>query len=184
MTGKILKGAHISEQKFKELVNLFSEDLNATQISKISRLSRITINQYLKKIREAIAAHCEAESPVPTIFSVSWPTSFQFGIVREGHNFFTVPITENQQSSDSTDFVAIADFRGWKLFRLPAHIDANGRPVMDDVSGFWGLAKNRLHKFRGLHKSSVYLHVKECEFRYNYRHEDLQKLLLGILLKN
>ena len=37
---------------------------------------------------------------------------------------------------------------------------------MDDVSGFWGLAKNRLHKFRGLHKSSVYLHVKECEGKW------------------
>ncbi|NQU86868.1 MAG: IS1595 family transposase, partial [Mariniphaga sp.] len=35
--------------------------------------------------------------------------------------------------------------------------------------------------FKGIHKSTFYLHLKECEFRYNHRKEDLYKLLLKII---
>jgi transposase len=56
--------------------------------------------------------------------------------------------------------------------RKSAHI--NG------IEGFWGFAKSRLSKFKGIHRSTIYFHLKECEFRFNYRNEDLYKKLLGI----
>ena len=37
--------------KFREIIYLFSEDLSATQISHLTRLSRQTINKYLAAIR-------------------------------------------------------------------------------------------------------------------------------------
>jgi len=40
------------------------------------------------------------------------------------------------------------------------------------IESFWGYAKTRLAKFRGIHKESFNLHLKECEFRFNYRHEN------------
>ena len=51
---------------------------------------------------------------------------------------------------------------------------------INGIEGFWGYAKVRLVKFRGLSKNTFYLHLKECEFRFNYRNHDLYKMLLKI----
>jgi transposase len=58
----------------------------------------------------------------------------------------------------------------------PAHI--NG------IEGFWGFAKSRQTRFRGMSPSTFYLHLKECEFRFNHRDQDLYKLILKIIRKN
>ena len=55
---------------------------------------------------------------------------------------------------------------------------------INGIENFWGLCKVRLVRFRGIHKGTFYLHLKECEFRYNYRKENLYKLLLGIIKKS
>ena len=61
---KYVKRSHISEQKFRQIVKLFAEDLNATQISNLTGISRPTINKYLQAIRRRIAEYCELNSPL------------------------------------------------------------------------------------------------------------------------
>ena len=46
------------------------------------------------------------------------------------------------------------------------------------IENFWGIAKVRLYKFRGLDKRTFYGHLKECEFRFNHRQDNLYMLLL------
>ena len=41
-----------------------------------------------------------------------------------------------------------------------------------------------LAKFRGIHKPKFYLHIKECEFRYNYRNENMYNFLLKNIKNN
>ncbi len=48
---KYVVRSRISEAKFRQLILLFSEDLSATQISHLTKLSRQTINKYLITIR-------------------------------------------------------------------------------------------------------------------------------------
>ena len=55
---------------------------------------------------------------------------------------------------------------------------ANGRNHIHVIENFWGLCKVRLAKFRGIHKHTFYLHIKEYEFRYNYRNKNLHLTLL------
>lgn len=50
---------------------------------------------------------------------------------------------------------------------------ARGHNHINGIEGFWGVAKTRLAKFRGMSKNTFYLHLKECEFRYNYRSQNL-----------
>ena len=57
---------------------------------------------------------------------------------------------------------------------------AVGNVHINGIEGFWGYAKVRLVKFRGLSKNTFYLHLKECEFRFNYRNHDLYEMLLKI----
>jgi transposase len=82
-------------------------------------------------------------------------------------------------------YSAIADFNSIKIYRTQFQNGGNGkfRVPMDEFDIFWGMLKSRLVKFRGLNGSTLYLHVKETEFRYNYRNEDLFELLVNIIHK-
>ena len=53
-----------------------------------------------------------------------------------------------------------------------------GKAHINGIENFWGLAKVRFAKFRGIHKSTFYLHLKECEFRFNFRNENLYAKIL------
>lgn len=79
----------------------------------------------------------------------------------------------------------IADFNNVKLYRIAEAVPVPLRSKLqsDEVDVFWALLKSRLVKFRGLNSSTLYLHVKETEFRYNYRDEDIYELLMDILHK-
>ncbi|WP_315821153.1 hypothetical protein [Paraflavitalea speifideaquila] len=79
----------------------------------------------------------------------------------------------------------IADFNNVRLLRLQGGLNgaARGRSHVDEIDLFWGMLKARLVKFRGLNGNTLYLHVKETEFRYNFRDADLFELLLDILNK-
>ncbi len=55
---------------------------------------------------------------------------------------------------------------------------ALGNNHINGIENFWGLCKVRLAKFRGVHKHTFYLHIKECEFRYNCRNKNLYLILL------
>jgi transposase len=195
MTNRLLKGAHLSERKCKEIINLFSEDLTATQISHITHISRITINAYLKNIRTNIAHFCEARNPLNGHFYEEFPHAVYFGFFKWDNQMYTIALADmnkdiltewvkmsGQQLPVSNQKIqAIADMTNWKLYRLDHQQNSKGSPVMDDISGFWGLTKNRLLKFRGLNKNTIYLHMKECEYRYNFRNENINALVNKIL---
>ena len=51
MLNKYVKRSRISEAKFREVIKLFSLDLEADQVSKITLLSRNTINKYFRAFR-------------------------------------------------------------------------------------------------------------------------------------
>jgi len=55
---------------------------------------------------------------------------------------------------------------------------ARGKSHINGIESFWSFAKNRLIKFHGIPRDTFYLHLKECEFRFNYRKENLYYLLL------
>jgi transposase-like protein len=58
---------------------------------------------------------------------------------------------------------------------------ANGSNHINGIESFWGFAKHRLVKFHGVAKRYFYLHLKECEFRFNARGSDIYHLLLDII---
>jgi len=56
-----------------------------------------------------------------------------------------------------------------------------GRTHINGIEGFWGFAKTRLVRFRGMRTETFNLHLKECEFRFNHRGQNLYQLILKIL---
>ena len=48
---------------------------------------------------------------------------------------------------------------------------ARGKCHVNGIESFWSFAKRRLAKFNGLTDEKFFLHLKECEFRFNYRRD-------------
>jgi transposase-like protein len=61
---------------------------------------------------------------------------------------------------------------------------ALGSNHVNGIESFWSFAKRRLQKFNGLPAHTFYLHLKECEYRFNNRHKNLSRLLLKLLENN
>jgi transposase len=210
MKNKMLKRSHLSEKTCREIIQLFADDLTATQIAGITNVSRVTINNYLKLIRTHIARHCEElghEDPNRPRAQANNghrmlpdDNNAYYGFYKMNGNVFTeelhtidkpgiralqqAGILHKQEISHFGELVryhAIADFDEWRLYRVDAA--SNGKNLHDDISVFWGNTRNRLLKFRGMNKNTLYLHVKESEFRYNYRSDDINRLLLNIIYK-
>lgn len=55
-----------------------------------------------------------------------------------------------------------------------------GRKHINGLEGFWSFAKERLLKYHGVSKSYFHLYLKEMEFRYNYRKENIYHKLVKI----
>lgn len=70
-----------------------------------------------------------------------------------------------------------------KHFRVRHREDcfANGKTHINGIEAFWSFAKRRLAKFCGVPKHTFWLHLKECEWRFNHRDVDLYQTLLKLL---
>lgn len=96
-----------------------------------------------------------------------------FPIIRE--------LINKQDSMIYTDKFRTYDglvFDGYKHKRInhsKSYSNRKGTHI-NGIENFWGFAKQRLAKFHGLSRKTFYLHLKECEFRYNKKH-DMVKVL-------
>jgi len=62
------------------------------------------------------------------------------------------------------------------------HDDAyvKGKTHINGIEGFWSYSKERFHKYHGINKKNYPFYLKEMEFRFNHRHENVYKLLIDI----
>ena len=63
MINKYKKRSRISEAKMREIIKLFTLDIEASKIALISNVSRNTINSIFNGIRKRISEYCEHQSP-------------------------------------------------------------------------------------------------------------------------
>ena len=61
---------------------------------------------------------------------------------------------------------------------------ARGKSHVNGIESFWSFTKRRLSQFNGLRDEMFYLHLKESEFRFNNRHNNLYDIMLYNLRQN
>ncbi|MCU0238265.1 MAG: IS1595 family transposase [Pyrinomonadaceae bacterium] len=125
-----------------------------------------------------------------------------FGIYKRNGKVFT-EIVQNVKAKTlqaiikgKVDFSSTIYTDGFKAYNSIVHIGyqkhyrifhqdnyALGDVHINGIEGFWGYAKVRLVKYRGISKNTFYLHLKECEFRFNYRQQNLYQMLLKLTKK-
>lgn len=184
---KLLKGGHLSEKKCLEILRLFCEDLTATEIADASNISRVTINNYCRLIRSMIMNHSEQSSLVHYPDAPLPHSDFQGGnyyafyhcqgnIISRwlDHNFILPQRNENKEAAT---YHAIANSSNWHLHWIQGDGE-NLSGIQEDISTFWMFTKARLQKFRGMNKNTRHLHIKESEFRYNFRDHNIFSILI------
>ncbi len=102
-------------------------------------------------------------------------------IVREKVNLGSIIHTDSWPAYDG-----LVDLGYSKHYRINHNQNefAKGKAHINGIEGFWGFIKTRLSKFKGLAKKQFYLHLKESEYRYNRRNEDLYDIMLRMFRNN
>jgi len=77
----------------------------------------------------------------------------------------------------------LVDLGYQKHFRVRhnTNVCATATCHINGIESFWGTAKTRLTKRRGIRPAHLIWHLKECEFRFNHRTENLYRVLLAML---
>lgn len=52
---------------------------------------------------------------------------------------------------------------------------------VENLDNFWQFTKSRMLKFQGVAKHKLYHHLKESEFRFNFRNDNLYKVMLDLI---
>src|SRR5918912_1162142 len=70
-----------------------------------------------------------------------------------------------------------------KHFRVEHGVNefARGTSHINGIESFWSFSKRRLQQFNGIPARTFYLHLKECEWRFNNRSKNLYRELLTLL---
>ena len=103
------------------------------------------------------------------------------GIIRGHVDLSTVIHSDGWRGYDG-----LVDIGYDKHFRVNhgANEFAQGERHINGIESFWSYAKRRLAKFNGISRHTFYLHLKETEYRFNHRHDNLYLELLKLLRNN
>jgi hypothetical protein len=155
MTGnnKYIWRSKISEKKFGGCLRLFAVDLDATQIAHVTGLNRNTINRYCKEIRFKVAAYCT--QPLPLCGEVEIDEGY-FGARR-------IKGRRRRGALRKTIVLGWRAYNGLVDLGYKKHFCVNHgnnefvqrRSHNNGIDGFWGYAKTRLSRFRGMSRSTV-----------------------------
>lgn len=81
------------------------------------------------------------------------------------------------------DFKSYKDLKQYGKHNRVKHSKTfgKGHHHINGIEGFWSYAKERFHKYHGINKRNYLQYIKEMEFRFNHRNEQLYQLLIGVI---
>lgn len=101
-----------------------------------------------------------------------------------------VPLASVIHSDGWAGYDGLVDVGYAKHFRVRHHANEFVRSEVhlvthvNGIESFWSFAKHRLAKFHGIAPHTFYLHLKECEWRFNTPRQQRYKTLLDLLEKH
>lgn len=87
----------------------------------------------------------------------------------------------NLYYTDDWHAYTFLDVRGYHVTIRKEKGKPKGRNNINGIEGFWSYAKHWLYHYRGVPKKHFHLYLKEIEWRFNHRHENLVILLRKLL---
>lgn len=127
-----------------------------------------------------------------------------FGLLKRGDQVYTEIVPDASKRTlqaiirGKADPLSVINTDGWRGYDglvdigFDKHFRVNhgqnefvrGAHHVNGIESFWSFAKRRLAQFNGVAKHTFALHLKECEFRFNHRHQNLYLAMLKLLREN
>ena len=193
---KYVYNSKLSEAKFRDLIKYFVLEYDACKISALIKVSRNTVNKYLQKIRERIATLSDENSFLFEILEleqkkISYDKDEKKVETSLNKNNIKEIIQEkfrkdrkyilNNILNKVKDYLIRPDESKAKVSYVTNNIINRNKNnyIVNDLKKI----RMRIASFKGITQKTLYLHVKECEFKYSHRKENLYLILLEIFRK-
>jgi len=147
------------------LMNLISEQNVFVVRGVVELLVKHLFLVYLKEM-EMFMLRCSKEALVPIIQ----------GKILEGSKV-------NTDGWKAYDGLILNGYDHYRVFHSHNEF-ARGKCHVNGIESFWSYCKRRLSKFNGMHSEKFILHLKECEFTWNFKDKNLYQILLKLIRKN
>ena len=122
---------------------------------------------------------------ITTIRFLPGHAEYAIKVLDSDNNTLKSTVTQLFELSQYDALIAIYPGMRMKLYLLhPTNNNNHGHPEEVDTESFWAFTKLRLTKFNGIPMQTFFLHLKETEFRFNHRYDDIYDELLKMLRTN
>ena len=184
----------------------FQVPLDRKTIQRWFRILREAIYQHELKELSELSGHIEMDE---TMFGGRVPGKrgwgaagkhMVFGIYQRNGTVLTFPITSrggweliplmtqyttpgSLYYTDDWHAYTFLDIRGDHVVIRKEKGRPKGRDHINGIEGFWSYAKHWLYHYRGVPRKYFHLYMKEIEWRFNHRNENLVKLLRTCLMQ-
>ena len=180
--------AHIAKESMELLIEGFAQDRDASDMYFTCGVSYKTMKAIYQRIRINI---CEfgwiyEDVKKKSILINEIHEEQIYGICIEGKKITILPA----EKGDDIQYVLVpshAEFIESIVVGIDTHLRIHSKMFAENsqqknlIDNFWAFTQSRLRKFYGIPKETYFLHLRESQFRFNLRSEDLYAKLLQLL---
>lgn len=193
-----LKNAKIQDEALAKICYYFCQDYTASQTAQELNLSRQTINNYYKIIRNLLLQN-QNELMCFMRENNFCKNSFAIKYIKSGTNISYFVECDKKVFILDTNSTFLPDFEKFTNEHLNSSLLQNRKANCAQVlynknenkylitklyktnNFLQEFVEKRLKKFRGLNKQTLELHLKESQFRFNYSKEFIYETLIKSL---
>lgn len=133
-----------------------------------------------------------AKGKVPVIGLLKRGGKVYTKIVKKCKKTDLMPIIKGKILEESTiytdgwksyDGLVLNGYKHYRIYHSKNEF-ARGKNHINGIESFWSYAKRRMSKFNGVPKEKFVLHLKESEWRWNHKHDNIYKVLMKVLSRN
>jgi transposase len=80
----------------------------------------------------------------------------------------------------SYDSLVLSGYKHHRINHSKEFVESHNH--INGIESFWSYVKRKMRKHNGIPRHKFYLYLKESEFRFNHRNEDIYKILREVVL--
>lgn len=184
-TAKLLS---LNRNTIDRYFHIFREEIAKYQEDNLQKLSgEIEIDEsYFGSRRRGDKRGRSTERKIPVVGLLKRNGQVYTQIIPDASRRSLMPIiaklVEKSRSNVYTDKWRSYDglvLSGYKHYRINHSKEfARKHNHINGIESFWSYVKRKMRKHNGIPRHKFYLYLKEAEFRFNHRNQDIYKLLL------
>ena len=80
----------------------------------------------------------------------------------------------------SYDSLVLSGYKHYRINHSKEFVSNHNH--INGIESFWSYVKRKMRKHNGIPRHKFYLYLKESEFRFNHRNEDIYKIFRKVVL--